>query len=102
MPSMLHHEEHLPEPLPAEPLERVAEWLADAARANLQPNPNAMVLATADASAAPSARGVCGIYFETPDYQGFSFAFFSLSLPLVAKKLLRIWDDEGIGVIFRL
>jgi pyridoxamine 5'-phosphate oxidase len=54
---MAPHEEYLPDPLPAEPLALVAEWLAQATRANL-PNPNAMVLATVDAHGAPSARVV--------------------------------------------
>jgi pyridoxamine 5'-phosphate oxidase len=52
------HKEYLPEPLPAEPLALVAEWLAQATRSNVQPNPNAMVLATVDATGAPSARVV--------------------------------------------
>ena len=55
---MLPHQELLPDQLPAEPLEQAAEWLAEAVRAKLQPNPNSMVLATADASGAPSARVV--------------------------------------------
>jgi pyridoxamine 5'-phosphate oxidase len=55
---MAWHREHLPEPLPAEPLELAATWLADATKRALQPNPNAMVLATADASGRPSARVV--------------------------------------------
>ncbi|MBS0387701.1 MAG: pyridoxamine 5'-phosphate oxidase [Proteobacteria bacterium] len=55
---MAWHREHLPDPLPAEPLELAAEWLAEATRRALQPNPNAMVLATADASGRPSARVV--------------------------------------------
>jgi pyridoxamine 5'-phosphate oxidase len=52
------HKEYLPEPLPAEPLALVADWLAQATRAKVQPNPNAMVLATVDAAGAPSARVV--------------------------------------------
>ncbi len=55
---MALHKEHLPEPLPAEPLALVAQWLADAQRAKVQPNANAMVLATVDAHGAPSARVV--------------------------------------------
>ncbi len=52
------HEEHLPEPLPAEPLSIVAAWLATAVAAHSQPNPNAMVLATVDGRGQPSARVV--------------------------------------------
>lgn len=55
---MAWHREHLPDPLPAEPLELAADWLAEATRREIQPNPNAMVLATADASGRPSARVV--------------------------------------------
>jgi len=55
---MLWHREHLPDPLPAEPLELGLAWLEDAARRGEQPNPNAMVLATADAAGQPSARVV--------------------------------------------
>ena len=50
--------ETLPEPLPANPLDLVAQWLAEARLDAAQPNPNAMVLATADASGQPSARVV--------------------------------------------
>jgi pyridoxamine 5'-phosphate oxidase len=55
---MLWHREHLPDPLPAEPLTLAADWLADAVRRAHQPNPNAMVLATADSRGQPSARVV--------------------------------------------
>ena len=50
--------ETLPEPLPANPLAVVSDWLAQARRDAAQPNPNAMVLATADAAGQPSARVV--------------------------------------------
>ena len=58
MRRMALHKEFLPEPLPADPLALVADWLAEATRAKAQPNPNAMVLATVDALGAPSARVV--------------------------------------------
>jgi len=35
--------------------------------------------------------------FETPDFQGFSFADSCRFWPIVAKKLGRKWDDEGIS-----
>jgi pyridoxamine 5'-phosphate oxidase len=50
------HREHLPEPLPPEPLSVVAAWLAQAIGARAQPNPNSMVLASVNAQGAPSAR----------------------------------------------
>jgi len=51
-------QEFLPEPLPQEPLAIVAAWLEEATRVQIQPNPNAMVLATADLHGQPSARVV--------------------------------------------
>jgi pyridoxamine 5'-phosphate oxidase len=53
-----HWTETLPEPLPANPLIVVADWLAQARLDAAQPNPNAMVLATVDARGHPSARVV--------------------------------------------
>ena len=50
--------EFLPEPLPAEPLALVKVWLAEAFAAKWQPNPNAMVLATASPDGRPAARVV--------------------------------------------
>jgi pyridoxamine 5'-phosphate oxidase len=55
---MTSPEELLPEPLPQEPLALAALWLEQATRARSQANPNAMVLATADAQGQPSARVV--------------------------------------------
>jgi pyridoxamine 5'-phosphate oxidase len=51
-------EQSLPDPLPAEPLTLAAAWLAEATQRADQPNPNAMVLATCDATGRPSARVV--------------------------------------------
>lgn len=50
--------ETLPDPLPGDPLAVAAQWLEFARADAAQPNPNAMVLATADANAQPSARVV--------------------------------------------
>ena len=50
--------ETLPEPLPANPLELAAQWLAQARADASQPNPNSMVLATVDLGGRPSARVV--------------------------------------------
>lgn len=66
------HEEHLPEPLPADPVQWLELWLAEATRARLQPNPNAMVLATVAADGAPSARVVlCKEVRPDPGYVTF-------------------------------
>ena len=49
---------HLPDPLPANPLALLDDWLAEARTAAAQPNPNSMVLATVDGHGQPSARVV--------------------------------------------
>jgi pyridoxamine 5'-phosphate oxidase len=46
----------LPDPLPTEPMALAGAWLATALAARQQPNPDAMVLATATANGQPSAR----------------------------------------------
>jgi pyridoxamine 5'-phosphate oxidase len=48
----------LPEPLPENPLQIAAAWLALAVHDASTPNPNAMVLATVDDAGRPSARVV--------------------------------------------
>ncbi|MEO8308977.1 MAG: pyridoxamine 5'-phosphate oxidase [Pseudomonadota bacterium] len=49
-------DQSLPDALPAEPLDTVKGWLAEAIRRADQPNPNAMVLASCDSQGHPSAR----------------------------------------------
>ena len=51
-------EQFLPEPLPADPLPIFQQWFDDARRRALQPNPDAMVLATVGDAGQPSARVV--------------------------------------------
>src|SRR5258708_19558233 len=53
-----HWTETLPDPLPGNPLNLLAQWLAQAQADAAQPNPNAMVLATVDDRGYPSARVV--------------------------------------------
>jgi pyridoxamine 5'-phosphate oxidase len=63
------HTELLPDPLPAEPLSIVDEWLKQAWSARTQPNPNAMVLATSSTDGHPSARVVlCKEVVPQPGY----------------------------------
>lgn len=57
------------EDLAPTPLEQVAQWYDDAVRAGV-PEPNAMVLSTADASGAPSVRTVL---LKQADARGFVF-----------------------------
>lgn len=69
---MLWHREHLPDPLPPEPLAVALDWLNQAVTRRDQPNPNAMVLATATAAAVPSARVVlCKEIRPVPGYLTF-------------------------------
>lgn len=46
----------LPDDLPADPVEVLEAWLAEATEKAVQPNPNAMTLATVDAAGRPDAR----------------------------------------------
>ena len=69
---MTLHTELLPGTLPGEPLQLLARWLDEATGARVQPNPNAMVLATADAHGVPSARVVlCKALRPEPGYLTF-------------------------------
>jgi len=66
---MAEHTETLSDPLPADPLVVVREWLAQAQAAHIQPNPNAMVLATSGRDGRPSARVVlCKDIVPQPGY----------------------------------
>jgi len=61
--------ELLPDPLPPEPLVVANRWLAESWHHRLQPNPNAMVLATVGADGQPSARIVlCKQIVPQPGY----------------------------------
>jgi pyridoxamine 5'-phosphate oxidase len=69
---MAFHSELLPEVLPQEPLRLLAQWLDQAVQSGVSPNPNAMVLATADARGVPSARVVlCKELRPDPGYVTF-------------------------------
>jgi pyridoxamine 5'-phosphate oxidase len=66
---MAGHTETLPDPLPADPLVVVSDWLAQASAAHTQPNPNSMVLATSTREGRPSARVVlCKEIVPQPGY----------------------------------
>jgi pyridoxamine 5'-phosphate oxidase len=59
----------LPDRLPPDPLPTAAAWLAEAWRLAVQPNPDAMVLATVDARGRPAARVVlCKEIVAAPGY----------------------------------
>jgi pyridoxamine 5'-phosphate oxidase len=59
----------LPDPLPIEPMTTAAAWLAEAWQRRMQPNPDAMVLATVDSRGQPAARVVlCKQIVADPGY----------------------------------
>ena len=59
----------LPEPLPADPLPLARDWLQQACDGKVQPNPDAMSLATVDAAGQPSVRIVlCKEIVADPGY----------------------------------
>ena len=62
----MSHTEFLPETLPDNPLPIFAEWFAESCERKLQPNPDAMTLATVDADGRPSARIVLCKQLVTP------------------------------------
>jgi pyridoxamine 5'-phosphate oxidase len=69
---MTMHNSLLPDPLPLDPLEIAASWLADAWGTQQQPNPNAMVIATTSPDGRPSARVVlCKEIMAQPGYVTF-------------------------------
>jgi pyridoxamine 5'-phosphate oxidase len=83
---MKHFTELLPEPLPPEPLVVLNRWMADSWLQRLQPNPNAMVLATSDPDGQPSARVVlCKEIVEQPGY----LVFFTNYLSRKGRQLAR-------------
>ena len=62
----------LPATLPDDPMPTVQAWLADARARKVQPNPDAMVVATATADGRPSARVVlCKNLIANPGYAVF-------------------------------
>jgi pyridoxamine 5'-phosphate oxidase len=83
---MKHHTELLPEPLPPEPLVLLNEWMAQSWQQRLQPNPNAMVLATSDPDGRPTARVVlCKEIVTRPGY----LVFFTNYLSRKGRQLAR-------------
>jgi pyridoxamine 5'-phosphate oxidase len=83
---MNRHTEFLPEPLPPEPLVVLSEWMAEAWQRGLQPNPNAMVLATSDPDGGPSARVVlCKEIAAQPGY----LVFYTNYLSRKGRELAR-------------
>jgi pyridoxamine 5'-phosphate oxidase len=90
------HKPHLPDQLPAEPLELVSAWLAEAATSSIA-IPEAMVLATVDARGSPSARVVlCKEVCVRPGYITFFTNYLSrkgLELAATARAAAVIYWD---------
>jgi len=61
------HVHGLPDPLPHDPLQVAEKWLKQAWDEQVQPNPNAMVLATVGAAGRPAARVVLCKDIVLPD-----------------------------------
>jgi pyridoxamine 5'-phosphate oxidase len=86
--------ETLPDPLPANPLTLAAQWLTEAERDATQPNPNSMVLATADSRGYPSARVV--LCKEIAAQQGY-LTFYTNYL---SRKGSELKDNPRAAVVF--
>ena len=83
---MKHFTELLPEPLPPEPLVVLNQWMAHSWQQRLQPNPNAMVLATSEPDGHVSARVVlCKEIVAQPGY----LVFFTNYLSRKGRQLAR-------------
>lgn len=83
---MKHFTELLPDPLPPEPLVMLNQWMAQSWQQRLQPNPNAMVLATSEPDGRPSARVVlCKEIVAQPGY----LVFFTNYLSRKGQQLAR-------------
>ncbi len=86
MALMKHPNELLPDPLPSEPLVMLNQWMAESWQQRLQPNPNAMVLATTDEEGRPSARVLlCKEIVAQPGY----LVFFTNYLSRKGRQLER-------------
>jgi pyridoxamine 5'-phosphate oxidase len=89
-----HWTETLPEPLPSNPLQVTADWLAQARIDAAQPNPNAMVLATVDSTGRPSARVVlCKDIVPDAGYLTFFTNYLS-------RKGRELSADPRVAVVF--
>lgn len=89
-----HWTETLPAVLPGNPLQLAADWLEHATQRALQPNPNAMVLATVDGQGQPSARVVlCKGIVPDPGYLTFYTNYES-------RKGAELAGDPRVAVVF--
>lgn len=84
----------LPDTLPDNPLAVAADWLDEATSADIQPNPNAMTIATTDRDGLPSARVVlCKTLRPDPGYLDFYTNYGS-------RKAQQIDETGHVAVVF--
>jgi pyridoxamine 5'-phosphate oxidase len=84
----------LPEPLPLDPMPLFAQWFDEAVRKKAEPNPNAMILATATREARPSARVVL---CKSVDVVGGSIVFFT---NYESRKGQELLDNPQVATVF--
>jgi pyridoxamine 5'-phosphate oxidase len=84
----------LPAHLPANPMPLLAHWLDEARGAKAQPNPDAMLLATASSGGAPSARVVL---CKTIDVETASLVFFT---NYTSRKASEIEANSRVACVF--
>jgi pyridoxamine 5'-phosphate oxidase len=84
----------LPVPLPADPMPLLSKWLDEARRAKGQPNPNAMILATASSAGSPSARVVL---CKAIDIDSASLVFFT---NYTSRKACEIDANPRVACVF--
>ena len=88
------HEELLPESLPSNPMQTADEWFGLANRERLQPNPDAMVIATAGTDGRPSARVVlCKKFVPDPGFVVFFTNYGS-------RKAIEMEDRPEVAAVF--
>ncbi|NNF52367.1 MAG: pyridoxamine 5'-phosphate oxidase [Gammaproteobacteria bacterium] len=82
--------EQLPEPLPAEPMAMLGTWLAQATREKISPNPNAMTLATVDASVSPPEPDARTVLCKDLDTENGIIVFYSNYHSAKGRQLDRV------------
>lgn len=83
----------LPNPPPASPVALIQAWIDEARRSSERPNPNAVTLATADASGHPAARVVL---IKHLDNQGFGVFYTHYDSP---KAVQLAGNSRAAGVL---
>ncbi len=90
----------LPTPLPEDPMPIAAAWLAEATERRLQPNPNALVVATVGEESQPAARVVlCKAFYPDPGYLVFYTNYQSRKAREMAvnSRVSALFHWDGLG-----